>query len=69
MTAARRADHIYQRAYLLAESGAHDRAAEIVAMLVTEGYPEAVDLLNTDNIRADLRRACEVAAPRRPRLL
>ncbi|MER8830217.1 hypothetical protein NKH73_19440 [Mesorhizobium sp. M0938] len=56
-----RTDHIYQRAYVLAESGAHNCSAEIVAMLVAEGYPEAAEMLNTDNIRADLSRVCEVA--------
>lgn len=61
MTEALRTDHIYQRAYVLAESGAHNHAGEIVAMLVAEGYPEAVELLDTDNIRADLSRVCEVA--------
>ncbi|CCV13297.1 hypothetical protein [Mesorhizobium sp. STM 4661] len=61
MTETLRTDHIYLRAYFLAESGAHNRPAEIVAMLVAEGYPEAAELLNTDNIRADLSRVCEVA--------
>ena len=57
-----RTDHIYHRAHTLAESGFHQCPAEIVAMLVAEGYPEAAELLNSDNIRADLSRVCEAAA-------
>lgn len=61
-----RADHIYQRAQALAESGVHSCPAEVVAMLLAEGYPEAAELLNSDNIRADLRRVCEAASDGRP---
>jgi hypothetical protein len=56
-----RTDHIYQRAHALADSGFHQNPTEIVAMLVAEGYPEAAELLNSDNIRADLSRVCEAA--------
>ncbi|PTE12257.1 hypothetical protein [Mesorhizobium helmanticense] len=56
-----RTDHIYRRAHVLAESGVHSCPAEVVAMLLAEGYPEAAELLNSDNIRADLRRVCEAA--------
>jgi len=57
-----RTDHIFQRAHALAESGTHGSPAIIIATLVAEGYPEAADLLNSDNIRADLSRVCEAAA-------
>lgn len=62
MTEALRTDHIYHRAHVLAESGFHQSPAEIVATLVAEGYPEATELLNSDNIRADLGRICDSAA-------
>lgn len=57
-----RTGHIYQRAHALAEGGAHNSPAEIVATLLDEGYPEAAALLNTRNIHADLRRVCDAAA-------
>lgn len=57
-----RTSHIYQRAHALAEGGVHNSPAEIVAELLAEGYPEAAELLNTENIRADLRRVCDGAA-------
>ncbi|MCZ8545219.1 hypothetical protein OOJ09_13590 [Mesorhizobium qingshengii] len=56
MTDEIRTGHIYQRAHALAEGGAHNSPAEIVATLLDEGYPEAAELLNTRNIHADLRR-------------
>ncbi|WP_095201521.1 hypothetical protein [Mesorhizobium carmichaelinearum] len=56
-----RTDHIYQRAHALAEGGIHQCPAEIVAALLAEGYPEAAELLNSENIRADLRRVCGAA--------
>jgi hypothetical protein len=56
-----RTDHIYQRAHALAEGGIHQSPAEIVAALLAEGYPEAAELLNSENIRADLRRVCSAA--------
>ena len=61
-----RTDHIFQRAHALAESGTHGSPAIIIATLVAEGYPEADELLNSDNIRADLSRTCEAAANGRP---
>ena len=56
-----RTDHIYRRAHTLAESGFHQNPKQIVAVLVAEGYPEAAELLNSANIRADLRRTCVAA--------
>ena len=56
-----RTDHIYQRAHALAEGGIYQSPAEIVAVLLAEGYPEAAELLNSENIRADLRRVCGAA--------
>jgi hypothetical protein len=64
----RRNAHIYQRAHMLAESGLYVCPRVIIATLVADGYPEATELLNTDNIRADLLRACEAATPARPRI-
>jgi hypothetical protein len=66
MTEALRTDHIFHRAHALAESGFHQSPAEIVAMLVAEGYPEATELLNSDNIRADLSRVCDAAVDGSP---
>lgn len=57
-----RTGHIYQRAHALAEGGFHHSPAEIVATLLAEGYPEAAELLNSENIHADLRRICNAAA-------
>jgi hypothetical protein len=34
---------------------------------VEEGYPEATELLNSENIRADLSRTCELATDELPR--
>jgi hypothetical protein len=65
MAEAFQAHHIYQRAHVLAESGAHNGSAE-PSLPVAEGYPEAAELLNTDNIRADLSRVCEVATESPP---
>jgi hypothetical protein len=59
--------HVYQRAHALAASGLYHCPNVIVATLVADGYPEAIDLLNTDNIRADLLRVCEAASPSKPR--
>ena len=56
-----RTNHIYQRAQALAEGGFHQSPAEIVATLLAEGFPEAAELLNSENIRADLRRVCGAA--------
>ena len=56
-----RTSHIYQRAHALAEGGFHQSPAEIVATLLAEGFPEAAELLNSENIRADLRRLCSAA--------
>ena len=56
-----RTNHIYQRAQALAEDGFHQSPAEIVATLLAEGFPEAAELLNSENIRADLRRVCNAA--------
>ena len=56
-----RASYIFQRAHALAEDGFHQSPAEIVATLLAEGFPEATELLNSENIRADLRRVCGVA--------
>ena len=56
-----RTSHIYQRAHALAEDGFHQSPAEIVATLLAEGFPEATELLNSENIRADLRRVCGAA--------
>jgi hypothetical protein len=57
-----RASHIYKRAYELAEDSIHHNPAQIIATLVAEGYPESVELLNSENIRADLRQVCGKAA-------
>jgi hypothetical protein len=62
-----RVNHVYDRAHTLAESGFHQTPAEIVAVLVEEGYPEATELLNSENIRADLSRTCELATDELPR--
>lgn len=56
-----RASYIFQRAHALAEDGFHQSPAEIVATLLAEGFPEATELLNSENIRADLRRVCGAA--------
>ena len=56
-----RTSHIYQRAHASAEGGFHQSPAEIVATLLAEGFPEAAELLNSENIRADLRRVCGAA--------
>jgi hypothetical protein len=56
-----RASYIFQRAHALAEDGFHQSPAEIVATLLAEGFPEAAELLNSENIRADLRRLCSAA--------
>ena len=56
-----RASYIFQRAHALAEDGFHQSPAEIVATLLAEGFPEATGLLNSENIRADLRRVCGAA--------
>ena len=56
-----RTSHIYQRAHALAEDGFHQSPAEIVATLLAEGFPEAAEMLNSENIRADLRRLCSAA--------
>ncbi|MFA6157477.1 hypothetical protein [Mesorhizobium sp.] len=58
-----RASYIYQRAHELAEGSIHQCPAEIVAALLAEGYPEAADLLDSENIRADLRRVCDDRPP------
>ena len=63
----RRSAHIYQRAHALAESGLCGCPRVIIATLVADGYPEATELLNTDNIRADLLRVCDAASPAKPR--
>ena len=59
--------HVYQRAHALAAGGLCHCPNLIVATLVADGYPEAIELLNTDNIRADLLRVCEAASPGKPR--
>ena len=56
-----RASYVFQRAHALAEDGFHQSPAEIVATLLAEGFPEATELLNSENIRADLRRVCGAA--------
>ena len=45
---------------IFGEDGFHV-AAEIVATLLAEGFPEAAELLNSENIRADLARVCGAA--------
>ncbi len=63
MTSDFRKSHIYNRAYVLATSGCHQCPDIIIATLQLEGYPEAAEMLNSANIRADLRRVCDDATP------
>jgi hypothetical protein len=58
-----RASYIYQRAHEMAEGSIHQSPADIIAALLAEGYPEAADLLNSENIRADLSRTCRDRRP------
>ena len=58
-----RASYIYKRAHELAEGSTYHCPAEIIAALLAEGYPEATELLDSENIRADLRRVCDDHQP------
>ena len=54
----KRKDYIYARAYGLASSGCHEDPRTIISALKDEGYPEAADVLDSAEIRNDLRRVC-----------
>jgi hypothetical protein len=54
----KRKDDIYTRAYGLASSGCHVDPRTIISALKNEGYPEAADVLNSAQIRSDLRQVC-----------
>ncbi|WP_353644173.1 hypothetical protein [Mesorhizobium sp. WSM2239] len=58
MTRDEREDYIYSRAYELAASGLHLEPITIIAALIKEGYPEAVEILESPLVRNDLRRVC-----------
>ena len=66
MLSERRNADIYERAHTLAASGYHQCPRVIIAKLVADGYPEALEMLDSDNIRADLLRLCQAAVPGQP---
>ena len=53
-----RKEYIYSRAYELAASGHHLEPVTIVSTLITDGFPEAAELLDSPLLRNDLRQVC-----------
>lgn len=58
MISLRREAYICKRAYELASSGMHIEPITVISALVKEGYPEAADILKSDDIRGDLHVIC-----------
>lgn len=50
--------YVSRRAYELAATGRYTDYLDIEHALVSEGYPEARDLLDRNSIRDDLRQIC-----------